>query len=51
VRGFAESGADELVPGNWIQTREAMLADATRFARLEALLARLLEAFAGGEHV
>jgi len=46
---FAESGAAELVPGPWIQTREAMLADGARFARLEALLARLLEAFAEGE--
>lgn len=47
---FAESGAGELVPGPWIQTREAMLSDTSRFARLEALLARLLEAFSRGEH-
>jgi GMP synthase-like glutamine amidotransferase len=46
---FAETGADELVPGPWIQTREAMLADGSRYARLEALLARLLQAFAAGE--
>jgi GMP synthase-like glutamine amidotransferase len=49
VRGFAESGADELVPGPWIQSREAMLADASRYARLETLLARLLDAFAEDE--
>jgi GMP synthase (glutamine-hydrolysing) len=48
VLGFAEGGASELVPGPWIQTREAMLADASRFPRLEALLARVLEAFARG---
>jgi hypothetical protein len=47
VASFAESGAAELVPGPWIQTREAMLADDSRFPRLEALLGRLLEAFAG----
>jgi GMP synthase (glutamine-hydrolysing) len=46
---FAETGAAELVPGPWIQTREAMLADGSRYARLEALLARLLQAFAAGE--
>lgn len=50
VLAFAEGGADELVPGPWIQNRQAMLADASRFARLEALLARVLEAFAEGEH-
>jgi GMP synthase-like glutamine amidotransferase len=48
VRAFAEGGADELLPGPWIQTREAMLEGGERFARLEALLARLLEAFAAG---
>lgn len=47
VIAFADSGAAELVPGPWIQTREAMLADASRFPRLEALLGRMLEAFAG----
>jgi len=50
VLAFAEGGADELVPGPWIQTRQAMLSDASRFAQLEALLAQLLEAFAEGEH-
>jgi GMP synthase-like glutamine amidotransferase len=48
---FAEGGANELVPGPWVQTREAMLADASRFARLEALLALVLEAFATAEQV
>ena len=47
VVAFADSGAEELVPGAWIQTREAMLADDSRFPRLEALLGRLLAAFAG----
>lgn len=49
VLAFADSGAEELVPGPWIQTRQAMLADDSRFPRLEALLGRLLEAFAQGE--
>ena len=47
VIAFADSGAAELVPGPWIQTREMMLADDARFPRLEALLGRILEAFAG----
>ena len=50
VRAFAEGGGSELVPGPWIQSREEMLTDASRFARLEALLARVLEAFAGDAH-
>jgi len=49
VLAFAEGGADELVPGAFIQKREALLADAARFARLEALLGHVLEAFARGE--
>ena len=49
VLAFADSSPEELVPGPWIQTREAMLADDSRFPRLEALLGRLLEAFAQGE--
>jgi GMP synthase-like glutamine amidotransferase len=49
VRGFAESGAEELVPGPWIQSGETMLADASRYPRLESLLGHLLEAFAQGE--
>jgi GMP synthase-like glutamine amidotransferase len=48
VRAFAEGGADELVPGPWIQPAEAMLADAARFARLETLLEGMLGAFAAG---
>jgi GMP synthase-like glutamine amidotransferase len=47
VIAFADSGAAELLPGPWIQTREKMLADDSRFPRLEALLGRILEAFAG----
>jgi GMP synthase-like glutamine amidotransferase len=47
VRGFAEGGADELVPGPFIQTRAELLAGPQRFAQLEALLGRLLTAFAG----
>jgi GMP synthase-like glutamine amidotransferase len=43
-----EHAAAELVPGPWIQSRETMLADASRFARLETLLGSVLEAFAGG---
>jgi GMP synthase-like glutamine amidotransferase len=46
VRGFAESGADELVPGRFIQSATEMLAGPQRFAALEALLERLLAAFA-----
>jgi len=46
VRGFAEGGADELVPGRFIQTPEQMLADPQRFVRLEALLGQLMLAFA-----
>ena len=49
VRAFAEGGAEELVPGPWIQTREAMLSDPSRFARLETLLSGVLDAFAKGE--
>jgi GMP synthase-like glutamine amidotransferase len=49
VLAFAESGAEELVPGPWIQSREGMLADDSRFPRLEALLGRLLAAFAEGD--
>ena len=49
VLGFAEGGADELVPGAFIQTREAMLADSARFEPLAALLGQLLEAFAREE--
>jgi GMP synthase-like glutamine amidotransferase len=37
---------DELVPGRFVQTREALLADGERFARLEALLDRVMGAFA-----
>ena len=46
VLAFVEGGADELVPGTFIQTRAAMLAEPARFARLEALLRPVLEAFA-----
>jgi len=46
VRGFTESGADELAPGRFVQTPEQMLAGTARYARLEALLGRLLAAFA-----
>jgi len=49
VRAFAQSGADELVPGPFIQTQAEMLADTPRFARLETLLEQLLAAFAKGE--
>jgi hypothetical protein len=49
VRAFAEGGAEELVPGPWVQTREAMLSEPARFARLETLLAGVLEAFAKAE--
>jgi len=49
VRAFAQGGADELVPGPFIQTQAEMLADAPRFIRLETLLEPLLAAFAKGE--
>jgi GMP synthase (glutamine-hydrolysing) len=45
VRGFAEGGADELVPGPFIQSQAEMLAGPQRFEQLEALLERLLTAF------
>jgi GMP synthase (glutamine-hydrolysing) len=48
VRGFAESGADELVPGRYIQTQEQMLGGEPRWNELEVLLGKLLEAFAAG---
>jgi GMP synthase-like glutamine amidotransferase len=47
VHAFTEGGADELVPGPFVQTPAEMLADASRFTRLSALLERLLAAFAG----
>ncbi len=47
VREFAEIGAEELVPGPFIQTQPAMLADPSRCVRLESLLGQLLTAFAG----
>jgi GMP synthase (glutamine-hydrolysing) len=47
AREFADGGADELVPGPFIQTRAELLAEPQRFTKLAALLERLLTAFAG----
>ena len=49
VLAFARGRRGRAGAGPFIQTRAAMLADRSRFARLEALLRPVLEAFATGE--
>jgi GMP synthase-like glutamine amidotransferase len=48
VTALIEHAKADLVPGPFVQAPEAMLADDARFARMEPLLGRLLDAFAAG---
>jgi GMP synthase-like glutamine amidotransferase len=50
ARALVEHCGDELVPGRFVQPREEILAGDARFARLEALLGRVLDAFFGAQH-
>jgi GMP synthase-like glutamine amidotransferase len=50
VRALIENCGDELVPGRFVQSRDELVADASRFVRIEALMGRVLEAFSGGAH-
>ncbi len=46
AHALAVQCADELVPGAWVQTPEAMLADPRRFERVNAVMAELVERLA-----